>query len=188
MNSQSGHLTDAITTAEQLAALSKSNGRYELVRGELRVMSPAGGRHGRVAARIAKLLAVHVDSLRLGVVFAAETGFLISSNPDTVRAPDVAYIAQLRFDTIDDDTGFLPFAPDLAVEVVSPNDTFSAVEEKAFDWLSAGTKLVLLADPASHQIHAYRSADQIIVVGEDEELSAEDVVPQWRVNVKDVFA
>lgn len=187
MGNHSAHATDAVTTAEQLAALPRDNRRYELVKGELRVMSPAGGRHGRVAMKLAQLLANHVHAGDMGVVYAAETGFLLQRDPDTVRAPDVAFVSKLRADQIEDDTGFLPLAPDLAAEVISPTDTFSAVEEKAFDWLSAGTRLVLLVDPASRRVHAYRSADNIIVLGEDEQLEADDVVNQWRVDVGSLF-
>ncbi|MCO6455396.1 MAG: Uma2 family endonuclease [Pirellulaceae bacterium] len=187
MKSESAHTTDAVTTVAQLAALPRDNACYELVRGELRVVSPAGGRHGRVAMKLAQLLANHVDALRLGVVYAAETGFILQRDPDTVRAPDVAFVSRARADRIDDDTRFVPLAPDLAVEVISPTDTFSAVEDKTFDWLSAGTRLVLLVDPASRRVHAYRSADNIVVLGENEQLQADDVVDQWRVDVKSLF-
>ena len=91
-----------------------------------------------------KSLAIHVDDNKLGATFAAETGFRIASNPDTVRAPDAAFVNQRKMEKLEDDTGFFPFAPDLAVEVVSPNDSFSAVEAKAFSWLDSGTIAVLI--------------------------------------------
>jgi Uma2 family endonuclease len=138
--------------------------------------------------KLAQLLANHVEKQQLGVVYAAETGFILGRNPDTVRAPDVAFVSQSRADQIEDDTGFVPFAPDLAVEVVSPTDTFSAVEEKAFDWLSAGTRLVLLVDPATCCVHVYRSTDAIVVLREEDELIADDVVDKWRVQVREFFA
>jgi Uma2 family endonuclease len=88
----STHLPDFEgTSIEQLAELSGSEGRCELVRGELRMMSPAGGRHGQVAMQCGRLLANHVETHGLGVVYAAETGFILARDPDTVRAPDVAY-------------------------------------------------------------------------------------------------
>ena len=184
MNIESAHPTKSITTAEQLAALPRGDARYELVKGELRMMSPAGGRHGRVAMNLAVSLANHVTSGNLGVVYAAETGFIIARDPDTVRAPDVAFISRSRAEQIEDDTGFIPMTPDLAVEVISPTDTFSSV---AFSWLSSGTQLVLLVDPESRQLHAYRSAQQIVVLEEQDELDAGDVVPGWRLQVGGLF-
>lgn len=174
-------------TAEQLAALPDDGKRYELIEGELTVMSPAGGRHGRIAVRINKLLAIHVDDNRLGATFAAETGFRIGTNPDTVRAPDGAFVSQETMDKLEDDTGYLPFAPDLAVEVVSPNDSFSSVESKAFAWLNGGSKLVLIFDPEAKTAHAYRSFSEIAIYRMGETIDAGDVVPEWQVAVSEIF-
>lgn len=174
-------------TAEQLAVLPDDGRRYELVNGERRMMSPAGGEHGRIAMRLGMLLSVHVDQHKLGVVYAAETGFLLARNPDTVRAPDTAFVSALRQSQIDDDTGFVPIPPDLAGEVISPHDSFSRVEEKALAWLDAGTRMVLLVDPGTQTVHVYRAADNIVVLHEDVELDASDVVPGWRVTVGKLF-
>lgn len=171
----------------QFAALSLGTGRSELVDGELRMMSPAGGLHGRVAMNCGRLLANHVAEHQLGVVYAAETGFVLSRDPDTVRAPDVAFVAAARVSNIDDELAFIPFAPDLAIEVISPHDSFSAVEEKAFSWIGAGTRLVLLVDPANEAVHAYRSADDIVVLRASDVLSAADVVDGWQVPVGQLF-
>lgn len=172
---------------EQFATLSLGTGRCELVDGELRLMSPAGGRQGRVAMNCGRLLANHVDELKLGVVYAAETGFVLARDPDTVRAPDVAFVSSEQAQKIGDESAFVPFAPDLAIEVVSPHDSFSAVEETAFSWLSAGTRLVLLVDPANETVHAYRSADDIAVLGKGDVFSASDVVDGWQVEVTRLF-
>ena len=117
-------------TAQQFAAMADDGKRYELVEGVLQMMSPAGGRHGFVAMRIGALLEPHVRSRKLGRVCAAETGFLLSTDPDTVRAPDVAFVNAEAIGKIDDLNGYLPVAPDLAVEVVSPSDTSTEVEAK----------------------------------------------------------
>ncbi len=174
-------------TAEHLAQLPDDGNRYELVEGVLNMMSPAGGRHGRVAGRIFKLLANHVDDNKLGATFAAETGFRISSNPDTVRAPDAAFVCQEKMDQLGDDSGFLPFAPDLAVEVVSPSDSFAAVEDKAFSWLDAGTQLVLIVEPETETVHAYRSRRNIIVWKLGEMLDVNDVLAGWKFKVAELF-
>ncbi len=174
-------------TADQLLQLRDDRHRYELVMGELRMMSPAGGRHGRVAHNVGLLLGQHVRTADLGVVYAAETGFLLAHDPDTVRAPDVAYVSHERLQSVGDDRGFLPLAPDLVAEVISPHDTFTQVEEKAFCWLAAGTQLVLLIDPATKTVHAYRSADNIAVFREQESCDAADVVAGWTFAVADLF-
>jgi Uma2 family endonuclease len=176
-----------VSTAEQLARMPGDGKRYELVQGVLHMMSPAGGRHGRITVRINKLLAIHVDDHDLGETFAAQTGFLLARNPDTVRAPDAAFVCRKKMKSLEDDTGFLPFAPDLAVEVVSPNDTFADVEKKAFAWLDSGTSLVLIVEPESETVHAYRSRSNIAVLNSTGFLDASDAVPGWSVNVSEFF-
>lgn len=176
-----------VRTAEQLANMPADGIRYELVQGVLTMMSPAGGRHGRIAVRFNKLLAIHVDDNKLGVTFAAETGFHIGTNPDTVRAPDGAFVCQKKMKQLADDSGFLPFAPDLALEVVSPNDTFSDVERKAFSWLDAGTQLVMIVEPESQTVHAYRSRENIKVFRSGELVDASDAIAGWKISVTDLF-
>jgi Uma2 family endonuclease len=176
-----------LMTAEQLATLPDGGARYELVEGELRMMSPAGGRHGRVAIKLALLLANHVLPADLGAVYAAETGFILTRDPDTVRAPDVAFVAKSRLAEIQDERGFVPFAPDLAGEVISPNESFANLRAKALAWLAAGTRLVLLVDPEVKQVHVYRGPDNIVVLGLMDQLDADDVVAGWRIGVADLF-
>lgn len=174
-------------TADDLAALTGGEARYELVAGRLRMMSPAGGRHGRIAHKAGMLLGMHVLQARCGVVYAAETGFVLRRDPDTVRAPDVAYVSNAKAAVIVDDAGYVPCAPDLAIEVISPRDAFSQVEEKALDWLAAGTRLVLLIDPHARHVHAYRSLQDIAIFSDDAEIDAADVVPGWRLIVRELF-
>ena len=97
--------------------------------------------------RITWRLAQYVEGNRLGTVYAAETGFRLSSDPDTVRAPDVAFVSRARVEAVGEVEGFWPEAPDLAVEVISPDDSYADVEEKVFDWLDAGTKMILVVNP-----------------------------------------
>ncbi|MEZ6123043.1 MAG: Uma2 family endonuclease [Planctomycetaceae bacterium] len=176
-----------MTTAEELATLADDGNRYELIEGELQMMSPAGGRHGRIAVRLNKLLAIHVDDNGLGATFAAETGFRIAMDPDTVRAPDGAFVRQERMDALGDDSGFLPFAPDLAVEVVSPTDSFAAIERKAFAWLDAGTQLVLILEPETKTAHTYRSRNAIAVYAVGDTVDVSDVVRGWKFAVSEIF-
>ncbi len=161
--------------------------RYELVRGELRKMSPAGHRHGRIAIRIATPLDTHVTANKLGAVYAAETGFWISSDPDTVRAPDVAFVSQRRLDELGDVEGYWPGAPDLVVEVISPSDTYTEVEEKVLEWLEAGARMVVVVNPRKRAVTVYRSLTDIVVLTENDTLDGGDVVPGWTMAVEDIF-
>ncbi|MEZ6136563.1 MAG: Uma2 family endonuclease [Pirellulaceae bacterium] len=154
-----------MTTAQELFDSLADGYRYELIQGALHMMSPADGRHGRIAGQIGYLLKAHVDRNRLGVVFAAETGFLIQQEPDTVLAPDVAYLSRAKFETVENEAQYLPMAPDSVAEVLSPSDRFARVESKAYAWLDAGTKLVLVVDPDNQMVNAVWSRKKIEVFG-----------------------
>ena len=162
--------------------------RHELVRGELREMSPAGNEHGYLAMKVGRLLGNHVEDNKLGWVYAAETGFKIASDPDTVRAPDAAFVSRERVEKVGRVAGFWPGAPDLAVEVVSPGDTHAEVVEKALSWLEAGCRMVLVAEPERKAVTVYRSREDIRIVTGDEAVDGADVVPGWRLPVAEIFA
>jgi Uma2 family endonuclease len=174
-------------TAEQLAALPDDGRRYELVRGELRMMSPAGSEHGRIAANVLLSVAQHVKQKKLGTVYAAETGFLLGTGPDTVRAPDVAFVRKERLDELGPVAGYLPLAPDFVAEVVSPKDSYSQVEEKALAWIEAGVRMVLVVDPVTRTVQVYRSAHNMVSLNCEQRLDAADVVSGWNVPVADFF-
>ena len=174
-------------TAEELLNMPSDGFRYELIKGMLIQMSPAGKKHGKVAVRITAPLEQYVHSNRLGEVYAAETGFKIASDPDTVRAPDVAFVGRERVEQIGDIDGFLPGSPDLAVEVVSPGDSYAEVEEKVLDWLDAGARIVIVVTPRKKTVTVYRSRTDIKVLTETDSLSGEDVVPGWVLPLKDLF-
>jgi Uma2 family endonuclease len=162
--------------------------RHELVRGDLRELTKPGFEHGRVAATIGMLLAVHARQTGGGVTVAAETGFLLARDPDTVRAPDAAFISKKRADAVGRTVKFWPGAPDLAVEVVSPSDTFHEVQDKALEWLAAGATAVLVLDPAKHTATVYRGKSDAHIHGAEETLDLSDAVPGFSVAVADLFA
>ena len=175
-------------TADDLLRMPDDGFRYELVEGNLREMAPAGHQHGRIAINVSTPLAQHVKANNLGVVYAAETGFKLASNPDTVRAPDVAFVRWERVESVGDSEGFWPGAPDLAVEVVSPGDRYTDVEEKVFDWLDAGARLVIVANPRKRLVTVYRSLTDVVVLTEADVLDGGDVVPGFAMPVKDIFS
>ena len=149
-----------LMTADQLLALPNDGYRYELVRGELRKMPPAGFEHGELSLDIGTSLSVYVKAHNLGKACGAETGFLIGSNPDHVLAPDAAFVRRERVEAIGGRvTGYFPGPPDLAVEVISPHDRYTDVEEKVADWLAAGVQLVILVNPRNRSV-TLRTPDQ----------------------------
>ena len=175
-------------TAQELFEYRHEPYRQELVDGILFEMEPPGAEHGIVAMRIGMLLAVHVNERALGFAFASEIGFLLRSDPDTVRAPDAGFISQARIDAAGGiPQGYWPGPPDLAVEVVSPNDRRSKVEGKALDWLASGTRAVVVLDPPLRTATVYRARDDIRVLTADERLDLDDVVPGWSAGVGEFF-
>jgi Uma2 family endonuclease len=174
-------------TAEELLRLPDDDRRLELVEGELREMPPAGAEHGSVAFHIAALLQRHIEAHKAGRGFAAETGFLLARNPDTVRAPDAAFVTRERAEPVGRVLGYWPGAPDLAVEVVSPGDAYSELHDKALAWLAAGTHVVLVVDPASRRVTVYRSPVDVKVRAGDEAVDCSDVLPGFALPARALF-
>ena len=177
-----------VATADQLLAMSDDGWRYELVRGELRRMAPAGFEHGAIGMRLVTRLGTHVEANGLGVVLGPDTGFSIASDPDTVRAPDVSFVRRDRIPEEGLPKGYWPGAPDLAVEVISPGDTYSEVESKVEEWLDAGTRLVVVLNPRSRTATAYRSRAEVIRLLEADHLDLGDVVPGFTCPVADLMS
>jgi Uma2 family endonuclease len=161
--------------------------RRELVAGELREMTPAGGEHGYLSIRFGGLLSVYVDERKLGAVFGAETGFILRRDPDTVRAPDVAFISKERDAEAMRERGFITTVPNLVVEVISPSDTYTEVEAKVGEWLLAGCQMVVLVNPRNRTLKVYRSQTDILVFTIDDVFEGGEVVPGFRLPVKRIF-
>ena len=138
--------------------MPEHGGHSELIEGQLRVMEPGNFEHGRVASTADRLLSTHVHATGSGVTLAAETGFVLATEPDTVRAPDAAFVSQARVDAIGITERFWPGgAPDLAIEVVSPEDSRPYVRAKALNWLETGATAVLVLDPRTCSATVYRA-------------------------------
>jgi len=174
-------------TSEELLSLSDDGYRYELVKGELRQMPPAGFEHGVRGSRLTWRLAQYVETNRLGMVTVAETGFKIAINPDTVRAPDIGFV---RADRITDEElpkGYFPGPPDLAVEIVSPNDTFPKVEEKVMEWLMSGCPMVWVVNPVHCTVTVYHSFTDIRILTGDDVLDGAEIIPGFQCVISDLF-
>ena len=181
-------MVEHIATAADLERLPDDGFRYELVCGEVRKMTPAGNEHGKIAALVTASLVQHVLANQLGSVYAAETGFRLASDPDTVRAPDAAFVCQARLDEVGAVAGYWPGAPDLVVEVVSPGDRYGEVAEKVADWLAAGTQMVVVVEPQQRTVAVHRTSGTVEVLREGDVLEGGEVVPGWEVAVAALFA
>jgi Uma2 family endonuclease len=170
-----------LMSADELLRLPDDGGRYELVRGELKKMSPAGAEHGFVAWNIVHSLGSYVKTQRLGRMYIAEAGFRIARNPDTVLAPDAAFV---RADRVVPTDKYFEGAPDAAIEVVSPNDSYAEVQEKAAEWLRGGCRVVVVVDPKSRTVRVHRPGGSTDVT---DTLAIEDVVPGWTIALRDIF-
>lgn len=174
-------------SAEEIPYLDLPGKSTELVRGQLIVGEPPSTRHGGISARMTYLIAKHVFAERLGEVFGQDTGFHIASNPDTVRAPDVAFVHRDRTALIPA-RGYARLAPDLVVELISPDDRPGELLAKVGDWLDGGSHIVWVIDPARREARIHRDDGSVAIVRAHEELDGEMVVPGFRCGLQEVLA
>ena len=172
----------SLMTAEELFQLPTDDYKYELAEGELIRRPPTGATHGNV-----RLLDEYVEAHDLGIVCGAETGFILQRTPDVVRAPDVAFVAKDRIPATGVPETYWPFAPDLAVEVVSPSDRVDDLQAKVGEYFTAGTRLVWVIHPRSRTVFVYRSPHDVRALGETDELSSADVLPGFSCRVSRCF-
>ena len=174
-------------TAEELLMLPRGQFRYELINGELKTMSPASHQHGRIAMRIAVPLVQFVWKHKLGDAYAAETGFQLTSNPDTVLAPDAAFVTETRAREFRDNKGYWPGAPDLAVEVISPSEGGTKVRSKVAQWIGYGARQVWIVDPKHETVTIHRPSAESVRFELHQTLEADDLLPNFRIAVADIF-
>jgi Uma2 family endonuclease len=173
-------------TAADLQRFREPGKTAELIRGVLVVREPPSTRHGARAARLAREIGNFAAEHGLGEVFAQDTGFQIAHAPDTVRAPDVAFVAGQRLDGIPAE-GYAALAPDLVAEIVSPGDRPGEILEKVGQWLSAGVRLVWVVDPLQRLARVYRADGAVAIVAAEDELDGEDVLPGFRCRLNDIL-
>jgi Uma2 family endonuclease len=176
--------TGAPATEEDLLKAPRDGRKYELVDGAIRV-SPAGGRHGLVSLRLAARLLSFVEQERLGYVFDSSTGFRLPGG--NVRCPDASFVRRGRFEGERIPKGFSPVPPDLAVEIVSPEDSSRQLLDKVGEYLDAGVRLVWVIDPERGVATVYQSLADVRTLSDDGELDGEDVIPGFRCRLRDVL-
>ena len=176
-----------LMTAKEFAMMPDDDARHELVNGEVIELSgPPTPTHGITQSEAVGVLMRFAARCGYGEVFIG-TGFLITRNPDTVRAPDVALVLADRLPDGDLPRAYFPFAPDIAVEVVSPSDTPLAAHERALMWLDAGSPLVWTLFPDSRSVTVYRPDGSAATLGEDDILDAAPVLDGFSVKVSEMF-
>jgi Uma2 family endonuclease len=176
-----------LITAEEFARMPDppDGSRQELVRGVIETMPPPGGLHGACCSRVARRLGNFVEDHGLGQIFTNDTGFVSERDPDTVRGPDVSFWSKDRLSVVP--VGYIQVPPDLAVEVVSPDDHFSRIGKKVREYLARGVRLIWVVDPMDRSVTVYRSLKDLHVLTETETLEAGDVVPGFSCRVADLF-
>jgi len=178
-------LLDRPYTAEELLHFP-NDWHYELIEGYLRPMMPTGDAHGTCTAKFSAFITIHVLEKGLGDIFAAESGFIIGQNPDTVKAPDFAFVAKDRL-TFVRSQRFVPVAPDLVLETRSPSDRKASIQEKIEEWLAAGVRIVLDLDPAKEELHVYRQNAEPVTLSVEDSFVADDLLPGLVLPLRKVF-
>ena len=184
--SGTGIVADRLITGEDLARMADV-GPCELLDGRVVSMAPTGDAHGGVELRFGKALDAHVAPRKLGKVRVGEVGIYIRFDPDRVRAADVLYISNERHARRSRERAFLDVAPEIVVEVLSPQDRAIDLHQKLADYFSVGVRLVWVADPEARIVHAYRSLTDVSAVGMGDLLTAEDILPGFVVTVASLF-
>jgi Uma2 family endonuclease len=176
-------------TADDLWRMGEGEVRRELVDGEVVEMTPAGGVHGDVTGKVYRRLAEHVDARGLGKVVVGDVGFVLSlpSDPERVRAPDVAFVSTRKLPEGRLPQGLIPGAPDLAVEVLSPSENPVEIQQKVRDYLEGGSRLVWVVAPRARTATVYRPDGSARLIREPEPLEGEDVLPGLTIALTDLL-
>jgi Uma2 family endonuclease len=175
-----------LLTADVLWWFPQNGLKYELSKGELIEMAPPGGTHGKYSLRLGRHLQSLAETNRLGETMT-EAGFYLQRNPDTVRAPDVSFLAAARIPPGGLPEGYIPGPPDLAVEIVSPHDTATEIQQKVEEYLAAGTRLVWIVYPRQRSVVVHYPNGTARTLREADSLDGEDVVPGFSCPLADIF-
>ena len=179
--------TERLVTADELLDMPEVSCRYELVRGELRSRPFVRFPQAQVCTNILMHLYAYVTANGLGQVYPGNTGFTLELDPDHVRAPSVSFVRRAGVDAAGTNDGFFPAPPDVAFEVVSPDDGYMDVDERVGDYLEAGTLAVVVVNPRRRTVRVHRPRSDTVELAEADTLEVSDVVPGWRMPVREMF-
>jgi Uma2 family endonuclease len=167
-------------------SLSRDHRHIELIDGILHDMSPGGGRHGAAIMILASRMCTYAQQHALGLVFGSETGYRLDAT--NCFAPDISFVSTERLSNLlPDPDKYLQGAPDLAVEVLSPNDSWAQSERKVRLYFKYGTRLAWIIDPKARILRIYRTSQDFEVLPIDASLSGEIVLPGFIIPLLDVF-
>ncbi|HEV3470714.1 MAG TPA: Uma2 family endonuclease [Pyrinomonadaceae bacterium] len=185
--------TTRLITADELLVMPHrdehgNDCRLELIRGEVKRMSPTGRTHGKLCLKLGAAILDFVESNDLGEALGAETGFTVERNPDSVLGADIAFVSKERLKDAEDADKFFPFAPDLAVEVLSPSNRAGEINEKISLYFSAGARMVWVVNPKRRTVAVYSSPDEARILGERDTLEGGDVLPGFSYELSKLFS
>ena len=175
-----------LVTADELLQLSKDEFYGELIRGELCEEMPPGFRHEKIVAELIAMLVTFVRTRRLGSVVGG-SGVWTERDPDTVRAPDVQFYSAERLPLDDQSIGYIEIAPDLVVEVRSPNDSLAKLRDKASMWLGVGARLVWVVNPEQRAVEIYHTEREPLTLTGGDQLDGSDVLPGFNCSLDAIF-
>ena len=178
---------ERLLSAEDLLRRYSRGLRGELIRGVFCETMAAGQEHGEIVINLGTALANFVKPRRLGRLMASDTGIRLERDPDTVREPDIAFISAVKLPLSVRNRGYSDTVPDLVVEIVSPEDRLSVVNDKALMWRRYGVRLVWVVDPDKRTIEVHRDSGVMITLTEDDTLDGDVVLPGFRCAVRTVF-
>ncbi len=179
--------TTKLMTIKDLWELDDDGCRHELIRGELRSISPTGGTHGELLYTLIAILAAQ-QAHQQARIYAGDTGFIINRDAETILAPDLAIVHNDRLPGGERISGFLSVIPDLVIEILSPSDRIGRVNEKVSLYLDAGVQIIWLVDPDRRTVTEYAPGQPVRLCQASDTLTAEAVLPGFRLAVDDIFS
>ena len=181
-------LARKLLTADDLLRLDAQGVRGELIRGALIETMPAGREHGRIVMNLGAELRNYIKPRRLGILVGSDSGVWLERDPDTVREPDIAFFSAEKSPLDERVDGYAEVVPDLVVEVVSPSDRRTAVNDKALMWLRYGARLVWVVHPDARVVDVHREGHPVAALGENDALDGLDALPGFSCPVREIFA
>ena len=148
-------------------------------------MPPPGGRHGKCCLKVGRRIGNFVEEKNLGTAVSNDTGFVTERDPDTVRGPDISFWSQERLPEVP--VGYIEIPPDLLVEVLSPSDRYTRIQKRITHYLEKGVRLIWVVDPEDRSVTVHRPGQMMVVLGENEILTGEDVLPGFSCRIGEFF-
>lgn len=186
-----GATLNRLMTADELEELPTyvdgNDYRCELIRGELKILPLNEPAHGIVTTRVMMMVGQYEKENTSGLVCVA-TGFMVEREPDTVLGADIAFISHARLAAVEDLDKYIPFAPDLAIEVLNSTDTVQATDDKVALYFAAGSKAVWVFNPKRRTVAVYASLTDVRILTEADTLDGGDVLPGFQLSLAKLFA